>query len=131
RCSGNKLETCQGGSFVDAETCAMACDPTLGCVACVPNTGTCNGDISNSCKPDGSGFFDEYCDPVMGSACDSTTGLCTGACASRTIGKSYIGCEYYATVTSQLVNPSFQFAVAISNTTTTVANVTIEGGALT
>ena len=130
RCTGNELQSCQNGSFVTTETCAMACDPSLGCVACVPNTGTCNGDTSTACLPDGSGFADEYCDPVMGSTCDASTGLCTGPCSDRSLGKSYIGCEYYATVTSQLVNPSFQFAVAISNTTTSVANVTIEGGAL-
>jgi hypothetical protein len=78
-----------------------------------------------------SGFADESCDPVMGSTCDANSGLCTGPCSNRSLGKSYIGCEYYATVTSQLVNPSFQFAVAISNTTSSPAMVTIEGGALT
>jgi IgGFc binding protein len=128
RCTGNELETCQGGKYEASETCAMACDPSLGCVTCVPNTGTCNGNTSTACLPDGSGYADEYCDPVMGSTCDA--GLCTGPCADRSLGKSYIGCEYYATITSQLVNPSFQFAVAISNTTTSIASVTIEGGAL-
>lgn len=128
RCTGNDLEVCQGGKYEKDQTCPMACDATLGCVACVPNTGTCNGDTSTACLPDGSGFADEYCDPVMGSTCDA--GLCTGPCADRALGKSYIGCEYYATVTSQLVNPSFQFAVAISNTTTSIATVTIEGGSL-
>jgi hypothetical protein len=130
RCSGNELETCQNGSFVSTQSCAMACDESLGCVACKPNTGTCNGDTSTACLPDGSGFADEFCDPVMGSTCDANSGVCTGPCSDRALGKSYIGCEYYATVTSQLVQPSFQFAVAISNTTTSAATVTIEGGAL-
>jgi hypothetical protein len=130
RCTGNQLETCTGGKFVDTETCTNACDESLGCVACVPNTGMCNGDTSTACLPDGSGYADEYCDPVMGSSCDANSGLCTGPCSDRSLGKSYIGCEYYATVTSQLVQPSFQFAVAISNTTTSPATVTIEGGAL-
>ncbi len=130
RCTGNQRETCQNGKFVTTETCEKVCDDSLGCVACLPNTGTCNGDTSTACLPDGSGFADEFCDPVMGSACDANSGLCTGPCSDRALGKSYIGCEYYATVTSQLVQPSFQFAVAISNTTMDPANVTIEGGAL-
>jgi hypothetical protein len=130
RCTANTLESCQGGAFVSVESCAMACDPGLGCVACIPNTGSCSGDTSTACLPDGSGYVDEYCDPVMGSTCDPSSGLCAGACTDRAIGKSYIGCEYYATVTSQLVNPSFQFAVAVSNTTQSAATVTIEGGAL-
>ena len=130
RCSGNALETCSNGSFTTTETCANVCDESLGCVVCKPDTGTCNGDNSHACLSDGSGFADEYCDPVMGSTCDANSGICTGPCSDRALGKSYIGCEYYATVTSQLVQPSFQFAVAISNTTTSPAMVTIEGGAL-
>jgi hypothetical protein len=130
-CSGADYQTCQGGQFVTTETCAMACSPELGCVVCVPGTGTCNGDTSHACLPDGTGYFDEFCDPVMGSTCDTNQGICVGACSSHTLGQSYIGCDYYATVTSQLVQPSFQFAVAISNTTTSAATVTIDGGALT
>lgn len=129
-CDGNVLQKCTGGELVTSEVCPMACSPDIGCVTCVPGTGTCNGDVSTVCLPDGSGYVDEYCDPVMGSSCDPSSGACVGACAASTLGTSYIGCEYYATVTSQLVNPSFQFAVAISNTTTTEATVTIEGGAL-
>lgn len=129
-CDGNTLQKCAGGQLVTSEVCAMACAPEIGCVTCVPGTGTCNGDVSTVCLPDGSGYVDEYCDPVMGSSCDPGAGTCTGACTATALGQSYIGCEYYATVTSQLVNPSFQFAVAISNTTSSPATVTIEGGAL-
>jgi hypothetical protein len=129
-CNGNELQKCSGGQFLPSETCEMACSPDLGCVTCVPGTGTCNGDMSTACLPDGSGYYDEYCDPVLGSGCDPNSGTCTGACTATALGQSYIGCEYYATVTSQLVNPNFQFAVAISNTTTLAAIVTIEGGAL-
>lgn len=131
RCTGLTLETCAGGSFTSTETCPQACDDTLGCVVCVPGTGTCSGETSHACLPDGSGYFDEFCDPVMGSTCDAGSGICVGACSSHTLGQTYIGCDYYATVTSQLVQPSFQFAIAASNTTSSTATVTIDGGALT
>jgi hypothetical protein len=130
-CDGNVLQKCVGGELQPSETCPMACAPDLGCVTCVPGTGTCNGNTSTACLPDGSGYFEEVCDPVVGSTCDPNMGVCTGPCSSTALGQSYIGCEYYATVTSQLVQPSFQFAVAVSNTTSSMATVTIEGGALT
>ncbi len=131
RCTGNAWESCQGGDFVVVQECADACDSSLGCVLCVPGTGTCNGDTSHACRPDGMGYFDEFCDPVMGSSCNPGSGVCDGACSANTLGQSYIGCDYYATQTSQLVNPSFQFAVAISNTSGDLATVTIDGGTFT
>src|SRR5262245_59738288 len=67
QCSNNALQTCTNGQFVTTENCPMACNPTLGCVVCQPGTGTCNGATSTMCDADGSGYHDEYCDPVMGS----------------------------------------------------------------
>ena len=58
------------------------------------------------------------------------SGLCSGACAPQSIGTSYIGCEYYPTITGNPVGDSFQFAVAIANTSASDATITIEGGAL-
>lgn len=130
RCTGNVLQTCQGGSFADAETCAQACDPTLGCVVCQPNTGTCNGDVSTACRPDGSGFVEVYCDPVQGMSC-GPAGVCEGACSPGALGESYVGCDYWPTVTGNMVSQVYDFAVAVSNTTNAPAQVTIDGGALT
>jgi hypothetical protein len=48
-----------------------------------------------------------------------------------TLGSSYIGCDYFPTVTANPVSTRFDFAVAIANTTTSSTTVTIEGGALT
>ena len=131
RCVGADLETCSGGEFSFTMTCPQACDPSLGCVVCPPNTGTCEGDTSHYCSPDGSGWLDLYCDPVQGVSCNATTGLCEGVCSPASLGRSYIGCEYYPTVTGNMVNDTFDFAVAVSNTSSVVANVTIEEGALT
>jgi hypothetical protein len=130
RCVGLDFQTCLGGSWETSATCQTGCNINLGCVVCQPGTGTCNGNTSTACLPDGSGYFDEFCDPVMGSSCDAVSGTCVGACTVAALGSSYIGCDYYATQTSQLVNPSFQFAIAVSNTTGNAATVTIEGGVL-
>ena len=130
RCAGLTWQTCTGGNWVDTEACANGCVDATGCTVCQPGTGTCSGEMSHACLPDGSGFYDEYCDPVQGSTCNPNTGVCEGPCALQTLGQTYIGCDYYATQSSQLVNPSFQFAIAVSNTTSSVANVTIEGGVL-
>jgi hypothetical protein len=130
RCQGNVLQSCQGGQFADAETCGMACDPTLGCVVCVPNTGTCNGDISMACRSDGQGFIDVYCDPVQGISC-GPSGTCEGACAPASLGETYVGCDYWPTITGNMVSAQYDFAVAVSNTTNLPTEVTIDGGALT
>lgn len=129
RCNGAVLQVCQGGVFVDGETCAQACDPTLGCVVCQPNTGTCDGDISHACRPDGAGFIDVYCDPVQGMSCGAS-GICEGACSPAALGETYFGCDYWPTITGNMVSATYDFAVVVSNTTANVADVTIDGGGL-
>ncbi len=130
RCTGNVLQTCQAGTFGDSQTCAMACDATLGCVACQPNTGTCAGDVSTACRADGSGYTEVHCDPVQGMSC-GPAGVCTGACAPISLGDTYVGCDYWPTVTGNMVSQAYDFAVAVSNTTSGPVEVTIDGGALT
>ncbi len=131
QCSGQDWQTCQGGNWVSGETCPDACDDTYGCVVCVPNTGTCNGETSTMCRADGSGWVDVFCDPAQGLACNVDTGLCDGVCAPQNLGESYIGCEYYPTVTGNDVLDYFQFAIAVANTSNQPATVTIDEGALT
>jgi hypothetical protein len=131
RCVGLDLETCTGGEFTLTTSCPQVCDPELGCVVCQPGTGTCSGDVSHACLPDGSGYADVYCDPVQGVSCNPTAGVCEGACAPASLGRSYIGCEYYPTVTGNMVSDTFAFAVAVANTTGVQADITIEEGALT
>jgi len=129
-CTGMVWQTCVSGSFVDTETCATSCDAFQGCTFCAPSTGTCTGDYSQVCLPDGSAFVEQYCDPVQGMAC-STSGICEGPCAPTSLGDSYVGCDYWPTVTGNIVSQSYEFAVAVSNTTMTAATVTIDGGATT
>jgi hypothetical protein len=63
--------------------------------------------------------------------CNLTLGNCQGSCAPQHLGQNYMGCEYYPTVTGNEVNSTFEFAVAISNTTSNATHVTIEWGELT
>lgn len=130
RCTNDRLEQCRDGAFVVEQACDAACDPDLGCVACAPGTGTCDGATSRACLADGSAFAEVFCDPVQGMSCDDASGLCRGACAPHELGKSYVGCDFYPTVTANPVDNNFHFAVAIANSTGTFADVTIEGGAL-
>ena len=121
----------QGGEFVDQQDCPDACSPELGCTACVVGAATCNGNMAHVCNATGTGFEDVLCDPQQGLSCDpSMKGGCVGACAPATLGTSYIGCDYYPTVTAQATMNIFDFAVAVANTGAGDAMVTIEGGAL-
>jgi hypothetical protein len=130
-CDGNDFLVCKNGVFVKDQTCDAVCTPALGCTVCTPSTGTCNGDVSTACKPDGSGFFEETCDPANGSTCDAMQGICTGPCTVAAIGSSYVGCNYYATQSANEVSDIFDFGVALANTSGTAATVTVDGGGFT
>jgi hypothetical protein len=132
QCNGQTLQTCDAnGTFMDTQVCANACDPQLGCVLCVPGSGTCSGNTSMVCNASGSGYDNFNCDPLEGSTCDATSGACTGPCAPAALGLSYIGCEYYPTVTGNMVGPSFGYAIAVANTASTAATVDVRDGGLT
>jgi hypothetical protein len=130
RCMANTLQTCTGGTFKDTQDCPNACDDTLGCVLCVPGTGTCMGEVSHACNADGQGYTDVDCDPVQGETCGSA-GVCEGACSPKSLGQTYLGCDYYPTVTGNPVVQEYDFAVVVSNTAGVDATITIDGGALT
>jgi hypothetical protein len=130
-CDGLELQQCVDGSFSDVMACETGCTENIGCTVCTPGEGTCTNNMSHACNDDGSGFIDTVCDPMQGLSCDPNGALCVGECAPQTLGKSYIGCEYYPTVTGNTTGTEFDFAIAIANTTNTDAMVEIEDGALT
>src|SRR6266576_2527281 len=78
KCNGLVLETCVGGNFQEAMTCANACTDSLGCTLCMPGTGTCTGTNSHACADDGMSYVDTTCDPLEGTTCDVATGQCVG-----------------------------------------------------
>jgi hypothetical protein len=131
-CEGLTFQTCVDGKFVDQQDCPDACSEGLGCTACKAGEATCSGNMAHVCNDNGTGFVDVLCDPAQGLSCDEATpGGCVGACAPKSLGTSYIGCDYYPPVTGNAVLDVFDFAVAIANTGASDAMVTIDGGTLT
>ncbi|MCY1004555.1 IgGFc-binding protein [Nannocystis pusilla] len=130
QCDGNVEKICDGmGGFKSETPCAEVCAEPLGCVACEPGTSKCEGDQVMVCNDQGEWVAGDSCDPLLGLACDANFGQCVGACAN--LGTSYIGCEYYPTVTQQLdvyVGPGNPYAVAVANTTANAATVTVHRG---
>ena len=96
-----------------------------GCV-CQPFSATCSDGKARACKVDGSGYVDFVCDPLQGMTCANDG--CKGACAPPELGQSYIGCDYYPTVTLNPVWSGFDFAVAVGNASTSPAHATVTRG---
>jgi hypothetical protein len=130
-CEGSTYLVCQDGAYDPVDECDDACVPGLGCVLCEPGRGTCEpGDMANVCRNDGMAYELHHCDPVQGMSCDAERGACVGACSRSVIGASYIGCEYYPTITGNGLVGEWDFAVIISNTSGQPARVRLEGGSL-
>jgi len=99
------------------------------CDMCQDGETRCTGHVSELCK---AGLWLEYerCDPEQGLSCGAE-GVCEGPCAAAKLGQSYIGCDFYPTVTSQHDDYNkgpHLFAVTIANTTAAPATVTITRG---
>ncbi|HRI10292.1 MAG TPA: IgGFc-binding protein, partial [Nannocystaceae bacterium] len=131
-CENGVAKTCDGmGGYSSQDTCKDECLDGVGCVLCVPGSYKCNGDVSQQCADDGMSWKDlETCDAIQGVMCDANAGQCVGACAPATLGLSYIGCDYYPTVTANIVATNFNFAVVVANTSANSANIRIDKGAM-
>ncbi|HRI07942.1 MAG TPA: IgGFc-binding protein, partial [Nannocystaceae bacterium] len=134
-CENNTAKVCDGmGGFSSETPCADECLEGKGCVLCLPGSVQCNGKIPEACNDNGDAWVPgEACDDLQGLACDPNQGGCAGACAN--LGLSYVGCDYYSTVTQQydLYNtaPKDEFAIAVANTANQIAKVTVTQGANT
>ncbi len=128
-CDGNVAVSCSSNVRVDCTKTGEICAEPLGCVACVPGQGSCKNGQAKSCKADGSGYVEFTCDPVQGMTC--TDAGCTGTCSPGELGPSYIGCDYYPTVTLNPVWSGFDFAVAVANASEKVAKITVTRGSNT
>ncbi len=131
-CEEGVAKVCDGmGGYEEETPCDEACVDGVGCVLCVPGSTECEGDQVLVCNAEGDGWEPgELCDGVQGVMCDPELGDCVGACAPQSLGLSYIGCDYYPTVTPQHdgYHDSEVFAVAVANTTGSAATVTITRG---
>jgi hypothetical protein len=128
-CEGGTAKVCDGqGGFSSEEVCAKVCLEGKGCAECVPDSATCEGEVSKVCNQEGSGTVDVLCDAVQGVTCDPNAGACVGVCSPAELKLSYIGCDYYPTVTANIVATSFNFAVVVANTTGQTAKIRIDRG---
>jgi hypothetical protein len=92
---------------------------------CIPGTASCANNQATYCKDDGTLAHYE-CDAVQGLTCMPTG--CRGACDLSNVETSYIGCDYYPTMTLNPVWTGFPFAVAVANATNQTTHVTITRG---
>jgi hypothetical protein len=93
RCNGSTYQTCNNGQFEDTDACSAVCDEALGCVACAPNSMTCDGGDVHTCDANGNvGGVSEACTGV--NVCEN--GACVDACMDAATNRSYVGCEYWA-----------------------------------
>ncbi len=135
-CAGADYYTCDATGAVDQRgTCAapLTCVQGRGCLACDPSSARCDPTMlqrAQSCRADGSGWSDGVtCDAAMGQTC--VAGHCVDRCSDSALGNSYVGCDYWPTVTANAgLDPTFQFAVVLANPQTYAVHATITGGAL-
>ncbi|MBI5537435.1 MAG: IgGFc-binding protein [Deltaproteobacteria bacterium] len=132
-CDGTIAKTCDStGGWYNPVDCAKDGKPCIdgyGCTQCIPGAGSCAGGIAQVCRADGTGYATFECDPVQGMDCQPEG--CKGACAWASLGPSYIGCDYFPTVTLNPVWPMFNFAVVVGNTSDKQASITITKGSET
>lgn len=127
-CEGAVAVDCSDPSQrVDCGALGKSCHAGVGCVTCTPGTGTCQNGKATVCRPDGAGYLDYDCDATQGMQC-SPNG-CTGACSWGALGSSYLGCDYYPTVTlNNGVWGGFDFAAVVSNVGKLPAHVVLTRG---
>ncbi len=134
-CENDVAKTCDGmGGFTNEQVCDGVCVEGVGCKLCLPGASECEGDKVLVCNETGDGKEEvETCDGLQGVTCNADLGACEGACSAGSLGLSYIGCDYYPTVLQQHDSyntaPGTQYAVAVSNTSNKIANITITRGA--
>jgi hypothetical protein len=86
--------SCVSGDWQITDQCLTTiCDPTNGCVECIPNQNFCEGETVRSCTEDGkiAGII-ETCE---GDA-HCSGGSCRNLCLEAETALSYLGCEYWA-----------------------------------
>ncbi len=137
-CSGNESYRCnEAGEITQRVRCegaTSACVAGMGCRVCTPNAGRCNPERAQqiqTCRADGAAWVDgATCDEDRGQTCSG--GACADRCSGSATGRSYLGCDYWPTVTanSQL-DAQFQFGVVLSNPQTYTVRANITGGGLT
>ncbi len=117
RCTAGVYEVCRDGTWAVEETCGdptPLCVPDGGCTACNPDRTYCVGEDVHRCDGAGTAMsFEAECD--FDEQCQA--GQCRNACDVAEAQRSYLGCEFLAVATTNLVDAAFNddFAVVIGN----------------
>lgn len=130
-CDGDVATICNAAHEQSERDCGaegQICAEDRGCMACIPGLHDCDGNTPRTCHADGSGWETEAaCDTSAGLQCNRETGVCGNLCEQARQQESYIGCEYWPTVTANPnISREFSFAVAVSNPQDVPANVTVD-----
>jgi hypothetical protein len=131
-CEGDRALPCSTAVGMAARDCAAegaVCRAPHGCVICTPGEGSCENGNARVCNAEGTAFVEYQCDPLQGMTCQA--GGCIGSCSLAELGSSYVGCDYYPTVTVNPVFSGFHFAVAVANTGSAPAHVVVTRGITT
>ena len=131
QCNGTKVEVCKGGKYIHHQTCysPKVCSAKLGkCADCVPGISVCKGDDVHECTTSGAiGSKQKSCP-----AATCKGGLCDDPCQRAKEERSYVGCSYWPTVTSNAgLVEDFSFAVAVANAWSAPAKVTVSNSTKT
>ncbi len=78
-------------------------------------------------NPDAGDFLGEDASLTDGSTDDPLSGRDPKTCQEAATARSYVGCDYWPTVTANLVDEVFDFAVAVANVGEEDANVEVTG----
>jgi IgGFc binding protein len=126
-CDGDSAKPCLGGGQygtpVDCAASGKICADLFGCVTCTPKSASCSGGMAKTCKEDGSEWQTFECDPMQGMTCDPDG--CKGDCTPPNLSHTYLGCDYYPTITLNPVWSGFDFAVAVANAGKAATNVVV------
>ena len=131
-CDGDIARRCDPADVTAPRDCAaegFSCQAPVGCVVCTPGEGSCEGGAARLCNAEGTEVTEFECDVAQGMVCEPDG--CKGSCSPAQLGSSYVGCDYYPTVTANPVFSGFSFAVAVSNTGTEPADVIVTRGSAT
>ena len=116
-CNGIDFMECQDSAWTLVQQCldpTPVCHPEEGCLACSPGVFSCDGNDIVVCDDNGLGnTFVETCPestPCVG-------GICQDPCAVAASQYSYLGCDFVAASTANIVSTTFDndFAVVVGN----------------
>jgi len=126
QCEGEVAVSCRSNRLrTDCTSLGQSCLDGLGCSECRPGASSCANGLATFCRDDGT-LARYECDAEQGLTC--MPGGCRGDCDLSNVYQSYIGCDYYPTITLNPVWSGFAFAVAISNTSEKPTDVVITRG---